>query len=363
MRKMIVSLLLLVLLCGCSQNTVSLSENSSDDFTEQVVSTVAVTDISDFPANKVSYSVADNGISFEMNGEQIQSIDLGYSPKTDYISMADYDFDGYIDAFIPFEDSYREGLYYRYNPDTDQFEDWYTLNKIGYVMEPADQGTLLLIMYSQTGTKTVTYQWTNDDIFPVSLRHYYYTANGAVNDFYEYTSNDSRVLLERQMIDKDSDTVTKTYTKDELVYFSINSNSIDILQNGKVLQTIEGDYFTELDLAARKVRREIPLDPPQYLDKYGFYVPEDFLDTTDFDFDGYFDLFIPTDHLSDEGVYYRFDPETELFDEWNELNEIGRLVYTDETDEHLIIFQYADGKKGYEKCLYHWENGRLVSES
>lgn len=374
MKNFLVPLLLVVLLCGCSENTISLSEEmteittTSEIQTELETPTAVATKIPEpttEPATvgRLTYTVTENGISLKMDSKAIQSIELGYSPKNNYISAADFDFDGYEDVFIPFEDSYMEGCYYRYNPDTEQFENWDKLNEIGYVMEIGDDDTLLMKMYSQKGDKYITYQWKNGEISPVLLSYYYYTSKGAINDFYEYTPDGSTVLFERQLIGSNNGAKYKTYTRDELVYFSIKTNGIDVLRNGKVLQTIEGDYFGELDLAARKVLREIPIDPPQYLDEYGFYVPEDLLDTTDFDFDGYFDLFIPTDHLSNTGVYFRFNPETELFEEWDELNQVGRIVYTGEENEYLTSYQYFKDSKESEKCIYQWKNASLVRVS
>lgn len=370
MRNFLVPLSLVVLLCGCSEKAISLSEEmaeittTSEMQTEPISTTIIIPEPTTEPApvGRLTYIVTENGISLKINGKDVQSLELGYSPKEDYISAADFDFDGYEDIFIPFKDSYMEGCYYRYKPDTEQFENWDKLNEIGYVMEIGDNDTLMMKMYSQEGSKFITYNWKNNEICPVLLSHYYYTSNGAINDLYEYTPDGSTVLFERQLIDSNNNAKYKTYTRDELVYFSIKSNGIDVLRNGKVIQTIEGDYFGELDLAARKVRREIPIDPPQYLDKYGFYVPEDFLDTTDFDFDGYFDLFIPTNHLSDTGVYYRFDPETELFEEWNELNQIDKRVYTVKENEYLTSYHSNDSKE-FEKCIYHWENNSLVRVS
>lgn len=370
MRNFLVPLLLVVLLCGCSEKAISLSEEmaesttTSEMQTEPISTTIIIPEPTTEPApvGRLTYIVTENGISLKINGKDVQSLELGYSPKEDYISAADFDFDGYVDIFIPFKDSYMEGCYYRYNPDTEQFENWDKLNEIGYVMKIDDNDTLLKKMYSQEGSKYITYKWKNDEISPVLLSHYYFTSKEAINDLYEYTPDGSTVLFERQLIDSNNNAKYKTYTRDELVYFSVRENGIDVLRDGEVIQTIEGDYFGELDLAARKVRREIPIDPPQYLDEYGFYVPEDFLDTTDFDFDGYFDLFIPTNHLSDTGVYYRFNPETELFEEWNELNQIGKKVYTVKGNEYLTSY-HSNGSKEFEKCIYQWENDSLVRVS
>lgn len=368
MKKILLSLSLAVLLfCSCSHNTVSSPEEkskitiTSEKQTEVEVSAEISGQITESTTeNRLAYSVTESGISLKMNGKAIQSIELGYSPKDDYISTADFDFDGYKDIFIPFENSYMEGCYYRYDPDTELFESWDKLNEIGYVMEISDDDTLMMIKRSQTGNKNITYKWKNGEISPVTLSYYYYTSNGAAHDFYEYTPDGNTVLFERQLINPDNGAKYKTYTKDELVYFSVEPNGIDVLRNGKILQTIKGDYFNELDLAARKERREIPIDPPQYFDEYDFYVPEDFLDTTDFDFDGYFDLFIPTDHLSSTGVYFRFDPKTELFEEWDELNQIGNNLYVEEKDKYLISYQYDKDRKEFEKCIYQWENAGLV---
>lgn len=367
MKNFFILLSLVVLLCGCSEKTISSSEEiiekqpaseiqTEPETTEALVTSVPEPTTEPAPVGKLTYTVTENGISLKMDGKAIQSIELGYSPKNDYISAADFDFDGYQDIFIPFEDSYMDGCYYRYNPAAEQFESWDMLNEIGYVMETGDDDTLLMTMYSQEGSKCITYQWENDKISPVLLSYSYFTSEGSVIDFYEYAPDGSRILFERQFM-------KETIGRDELIYFSVKENGIDVLRDGRVLQTIEGDFFGELDLAARKVRRELPIDPPEYLEDYGFYFPEDCLNTTDFDFDGFDDLFIPTDHLSAVGVYYRFNPETELFEEWNALNQIGESVYTEKESESLISSHYDIDRKESEKCIYQWENASLVRVS
>lgn len=374
MKKLLFLLLIAVMLCGCSENTISSSEETAESTTaseiqtETETTTAVTTKIPETTTTtpricRLTYNVTENGISLKMDGKNAQSIELGYSPKNDYISAADFDFDGYQDIFIPFEDSYRDGCYYRYNPETEQFESWDKLDEIGYVMETDGNDTLLLKMYSMTGEKYFTYKWTNGDPCPVLLSHYYYTSEGAVDDYYEYTSDGSRILFERHLINPSNGVRYKTYTRDELVYFSVKANGIDVLRDGKVLQTIEGDYLCELDLAAKRVYSEMPVKEIEYLDKYGYYVPEDFLKTTDFDFDGFDDLFIPTNHLSDTGVYYRFDPKTECFYEWEELNQIGESVYTENEDEALIFSRYDADRREAEKCVYQWENDSLVRVS
>lgn len=374
MKKLLFLLSLAVLLCGCSEKTVSTSEElvesttASEIHTKAETTTAVTTKISETttkpaPVGRLTYTVNENGISLKMDGKAVPDIELGYSPKSDYISAGDFDFDGYQDIFIPFEDSYREGCYYRYDPDTEQFESWDMLNEIGYVMETDGDDTLLLKMYSMTGEKYFVYKWTNDELCPVLLSNYYYTSEGATDDYYEYSPDGSKILFERHLINLNNGVRYKTYVREELVYFSVKADGIDVLRDGKVLQTIEGDYLGELDLAARRVYSEMPVKEIEYLDKYGFYVPEDFLKTTDFNFDGYPDLFIPTDHLSDTGVYYRFDPETELFEEWDELNRIGESVYTENEDEALIFSRYDADRREAEKCVYQWENDSLVRVS
>lgn len=374
MKKLLFPLSLAVLLCGCSEKTISLPEETVESTTASEPQTAAETtaavtaripETTTEPPRvvRLTYTVTENGISLKSDGKAAQTIELGYSPKNDYISAADFDFDGYQDIFIPFEDSYRDGCYYRYNPETEQFESWDMLNEIGYVMETDGDDTLLLKMYSMTGEKYFVYKWTNGELCPVLLSNYYYTSEGATDDYYEYSPDGSRILFERHLINPNTSSTYKTYTRDELVYFSVKADGIDVLRDGKVLQTIEGDYLGELDLAARRVYSEMPMKEIEYLDKYGFYVPEDFLKTTDFNFDGYPDLFIPTDHLSDTGVYYKFDPETELFEEWDELNRIGESVYTENEDEALIFSRYDADRREAEKCVYQWENDSLVRVS
>lgn len=83
--------------------------------------------------------------------------------------------------------------------------------------------------------------------------------------------------------------------------------------------------------------------------------PENF-SVTDFNFDGYEDIFVPFESPADYGTYYCYNPEKRDFEENAVLNNIGRIMKV--TDEGTL---QEDKSDDYTECYvdYQWIDGTL----
>lgn len=125
--------------------------------------------------------------------------------------------------------------------------------------------------------------------------------------------------------------------------YSVNKDSIDVIRNGKTVQSINFDT-TELISWSERVS----------------VAPEQFLTSSDFDFDGYDDLFIPemlgTPNIP--GKYYKYNPDTGMYEEWEEFNKISTLVRIQQTNDALIE-DIRGSAVDYKTTAWFWEGSVL----
>lgn len=82
----------------------------------------------------------------------------------------------------------------------------------------------------------------------------------------------------------------------------------------------------------------------------------------DYDFDGYFDLFIPEDEnvYSGTGHYFHFNTETGLFVIWDEMNKLGIQANTNNYPDNIVYTNSSDEDDNTEQKIYIWDNEQLV---
>lgn len=360
-RKELINLISAVCLCagvlyGCSD-----SGKSSETDENQVIVTVeatsateettalateapteAVTQPEVKTTNVLTYSIDENGIELIVDGESTQYISLGYETEKRDIVADDFDFDGYKDIFIPAKEyGGIPGTFYRYIPDSKQFEPWDELNKIGRQMTVYNGEPILVLSdYSQTGSRYTYYKWNNEVLEKVSFKDVYFS-NYEISDYYEYSADGSKVLAKRELRNWENNTLFKTFERDELVYFSVKENGIEVLSDGEVIQTIEGNYAEIYAPIAEN----------------SYYTIEDAIYKMDYDFDYYLDVFIPDDiGYNSTGTYYRYDPDTGLLEKWDELNQLDGRVYASRKN---TINVYQGVGEDFCTTAYQWDNGTL----
>lgn len=126
-------------------------------------------------------------------------------------------------------------------------------------------------------------------------------------------------------------------TRDDLTCH-VTENSIEITYKGEPVQNLQID--TSYLLNAYKEG----LTDTSYL-----------VSITDFDFDGHYDIFVPSsnDDFNTYGTYYRYIPSSETFELWNDLTNIGHSAVADsETNTITVTSQTNDIE--YEKKVYQW---------
>ncbi|MDE6093058.1 MAG: hypothetical protein K2G14_08185 [Ruminococcus sp.] len=350
--KKYIFLLTVLFLSGCASENNMEIPTATDTSTETVQSVISETTTAETTTvetttkpktNHLVYSVTENKVELKLNKKVVQTLEFDYSPIRKYISAEDFDFDGYRDIFIPLKGSGIAGTYYHYNPETEQFEEWDEINKIGYKLTVNTDNTLTNTSYLEYGEISTKYQWNGDSLEPIELLDCYYSKNGYINDLYEYQLDGSKILVERAYINSKNNAQYKTLGRDEVIYFEVTENSVNAMRDGKVLQSFENNTLYEHSLSGE---RHTP--------------PEKYLDTSDFDYDGYEDLFIP--ETVDKGTYYRFNPDTERFDVWDELNKTGDIFFMESDDENClrsIIYKDSTDYK-YEILVREWQDGKLV---
>lgn len=95
-----------------------------------------------------------------------------------------------------------------------------------------------------------------------------------------------------------------------------------------------------------------------------FNTPYDFIDMIDLDFDGYDDITVQVSLGASQGTfqYYRFDPDTKLFEEWTELNELYFHAKPDARNKTLSVFSKSGAVDSWDD-VYKWADGGLMKIS
>ena len=148
--------------------------------------------------------------------------------------------------------------------------------------------------------------------------------------------SDSEVTVETTAVTLEA--IVKS-NKNQKYDFEVSDDSIKIIADGGALQTINGDFsvFTE------------------------YSSPTTLIDTEDYNFDGYNDLFGPTKFYEDnsEGVYYKFNSDTGRFEIWQELNRIGHVFHFG--DNNTLVYNAKNpAKNSYESFEHIWSNDELI---
>ena len=137
--------------------------------------------------------------------------------------------------------------------------------------------------------------------------------------------------------------------KDSEYKFKVEDDGIMYYDGSSVLQKIELDC-TDLIKRAESYDRD----------------PEEFLIISDFNFDGYDDLFVPdiigTPNIP--GTYFYMNPTRNFnsFEKWDVLNEIGQLMDVD-ADNQVLDLAVNISAADHETTVYRWESGTLVPVS
>lgn len=356
--KIIPLLICICFLCSCSIRNNNSSSNpdmiSIDSSIEIIMSENSNIN------NYDSFNVTENGVEFFRGSEIVQIIEGQFleelsiylperSPES-FLIFEDYDFDGYNDLFIPslIGRPNIPGVYYRFNPETSLFEEWDEMKQIGLSVSVDREKSELKSssVSSAIDHKSLTYKWNNDKLVLTERQVQYMDPNEQqiYIDTFEYDGNENEKLIKREKAILDDNKNWLGTEEIGIIFpenqfeFSVNSimNTVDVMLDGNVIQSLECDY-------------------PPYCGENA----EDKLIFEDYDFNGIKDLFIPIANgaMYSQGTYYRFNQNSQRFEKWDELNEIGRQMII--KDSYLKLRNY-DSPYWLNYYNYHWILGHLI---
>ena len=147
------------------------------------------------------------GVEIYLDGEFYQSLDvtinnniLDMDSRT-LVRFIDYDFDGYNDIAVEERLGATNAVvrYFRYNPDTEYFENWSELDKLFFYVQINDDKTLSVHSKSSAvDAEDTVYKWSGDVLIPVSLQKRYWNDKGIFMDYIEYDDNGNETLVKRE---------------------------------------------------------------------------------------------------------------------------------------------------------------------
>ncbi|MDE5855386.1 MAG: hypothetical protein K2H19_10060 [Ruminococcus sp.] len=149
----------------------------------------------------IGYSLKDKDIELIVDGKIVQTIKCEYVPDEKQIKVADFNFDGYDDIFIPYENfssSKTFGDYYCYSDIENRFTKNSELSKIGKILTVADEGILYEKQYDPYTDYVIEYKWTDGKLNPFRKIEKYRSAEDGILHTYVYKyTEDGKEYLEK----------------------------------------------------------------------------------------------------------------------------------------------------------------------
>lgn len=212
MKKMILPLLLCAgVLSGCSQREKAPEEYINAD--GLVVFTSTTEDPSKLtplftetttapPIKKLSYAFTGSEMDIMLDDKTVKTLQLSYPasdpPVDSDVVIKDFNLDGYYDIFI-FYSGHTEnrGEYYIYDPQQENFVEDKEMNRIGRLMEPGPDDTMIEHYMLGYIDRTVEYKWDNGKLKPFKKTEVYddsYDPKKKHTDVYSFDKNGNPVL-------------------------------------------------------------------------------------------------------------------------------------------------------------------------
>lgn len=366
MKKLVIALTMAAILSGCSAKDKRsvLSEKEEIAATVTSAESTSATEATTAPESEATseaeqdsdfqiLKVEDDGITVLVH-DTIQKIEIDcsqlfefaerYHENPEYfLAIDDFNFDGYDDLFVPRGAGVPNimGTYFYMNPTANfnPFEEWDELNEIGFLMK-ADSEKKILNFSSRISAidhDWIIYKWKAGKLHPVSREYQYQSVydNQVYINCFEYDDDGKETLakIKRALLGENKEWLgTEEVELPNRYTYSVNENSVDVLLEGKIIQTLECDY-----------------------------TPDDKLFFEDYDFDGCNDLFFMMKNgaMYSNGAYFRYVPDTGLFEKWDELNKIGRGMIVNAENSTLREKKHSDDY-WLEYFDYKWEDSKLV---
>lgn len=145
---------------------------------------------------KLTYALNGSHVELLLDNVIVKILDFYYTPSAENISVADYNFDGYEDIFIPYESPADYGTYYCYIPEKNTFNENAELNDVGRIMKVTDEGILTEDRSDDLTKRYVEYQWFETELKAVKKTETFKSAeNGEiVTNIYGYDEKGNEFL-------------------------------------------------------------------------------------------------------------------------------------------------------------------------
>ncbi len=193
--------LLLAVSCNTKKNTADyVTDDNFKVYTDTTYPEISADDLdaentSEKP-RKLTYALNGSHVELLLNDVTVKILDFYYTPSAENISVADFNFDGYEDIFIPYESPPDYGTYYCYDPEKNNFSENAELNAIGRIMTVTDEGNLSEDRSDDLTKRFVEYQWTDGTLKPFKKTETFKSAeNGeTITNVYGYDGKGNEFL-------------------------------------------------------------------------------------------------------------------------------------------------------------------------
>lgn len=201
------AVILLLTSCGKSEKAIE-TYVTTENFTIYEPSSLPVSIMTDndiqvetttTETKNITYTVNGTDINLLVNNINVQKISLTYVPDTEKIIIADFNFDGYDDIFIPYENygsSIIYGDYYCYILLENNFVKSSELAKIGRMLNIEEDNILSEYQNDEYTERFIEYQWENSKLnaFRKTETYTSYEDGQLHTNVYGYTDDGSEYL-------------------------------------------------------------------------------------------------------------------------------------------------------------------------
>lgn len=147
----------------------------------------------------ISYNLKNTDVELLVDGKIVSTIKHEYVPDVNNIIVADFNYDGYDDVFIPYENSGSYSIYgdyYCYIPIENNFTKSSELAKIGKILTIAGDDILSEKLYDEYSDIFMEYKWTNGKLKPFRKTELYTSSEDwqQHTNVYGYTEDGSEYL-------------------------------------------------------------------------------------------------------------------------------------------------------------------------
>lgn len=147
----------------------------------------------------ISYYLNNTDVELLVDGKIVSTLKHEYVPDINNIIVGDFNYDGYDDIFIPYENSGSYSIYgdyYCYIPIENNFTKNSELAKIGKILTIAGDDILSEKLYDEYTDVLMEYKWTNGKLKPFRKTELYTSSEDwqQHTNIYGYTEDGSEYL-------------------------------------------------------------------------------------------------------------------------------------------------------------------------